>query len=118
MVNGELALKASDWINQQRCLHYKAMAQRESNDLSSNMLSREEIFKIMRVKPVRQMINGVDYFYSLLAKKNKKFILTNMRFLLIKGIESISYARDPGKDIKVPFLSVYELPNPKDTIDL
>lgn len=45
-------------------------------------------------KPFTQNIYGIDYTYSLLPKKQRNFVLTNDRFLLVRGIESISYARE------------------------
>ena len=37
-------------------------------------------------KPFTQKIRGIDYTYSLLPKKQRTFVFTNDRFLLVRGI--------------------------------
>ncbi len=52
-----------------------------------------QIVEYMKKKPYTQFLSGVELTYSLLQKKQDTFLLTHERFLMLKGIESISYAR-------------------------
>lgn len=49
-------------------------------------LSSAQILLAMKKKPFTQMIHGVEYTYSILSKKQQTFVLTNERFLVLKGI--------------------------------
>jgi hypothetical protein len=57
----------------------------------------------MKKKPFTQYLGGIEFTYSLLPKKQDSFLLTNERFLMLKGHESISYARAFPQDKEVPF---------------
>lgn len=37
-------------------------------------------------KPYSQIMNGIEYTYSIIPKKQKSFVFTNTRFLLLKSI--------------------------------
>lgn len=60
-------------------------------------------------------MNDIDYTYSIIPKKQKSFVFTNNRFLVLKGIESISYAREFPTNVPLPFRSPADLPKPKQT---
>lgn len=66
-------------------------------------LSGPQIHSHIKKKPYTQLIKGVEYTYSILSKKQKTFVLTNERFLFIKGIESIAYARNLSDKAQLPF---------------
>jgi hypothetical protein len=43
------------------------------------------------------------FTYSILKKKNEKFIFSNDRFFVIKGIQTIGYARSIPEKTLLPF---------------
>lgn len=53
----------------------------------------QQLKEKIRKKPFYEPIDNVQYTYSLLKKKNKSFFLTNERLLMLKGSQSIGYAR-------------------------
>lgn len=63
-------------------------------------------------------MNGIEYTYSIIPKKQKSFVLTNNRFLLLKSIDSISYAREFPSNAPLPFRTPADLPKPKTTFPL
>jgi len=48
-------------------------------------------------------IGGKQYTYSLLKKKNQKFVFSNERLLILKGLTSIGYARNIPDKVYLPF---------------
>lgn len=79
----------------------------------ASMSSSRKILSLIEKKPYSQDVQGVKYTYSILPKKQKAFVLTHDRFLVIRGIEEISYAKEFPKDAHLPFKSPTELPKPK-----
>lgn len=75
--------------------------------------SNRKVRATIEKKPYSQDIQGIRYTYSILPKKQKAFVLTHERFLVIKGIEEISYAKEFPKGTTLPFKSAVELPKPK-----
>lgn len=57
-------------------------------------LSGPQILSYIKKRPFTQLIKGVEFTYSMLSKIQKRFIMTNDRFLVLKGTESIGYARN------------------------
>jgi hypothetical protein len=57
------------------------------------MLQGTQLRSHIEKKPYTQKMNDIDYTYSIIPKKQKSFVFTHVRFLLLKSIESISYAR-------------------------
>lgn len=53
----------------------------------------KEIKTFIKRKPYTQRLEGDDITYSVLPKKQNTFVMTNDRFLLLKGTEFIAYAR-------------------------
>jgi hypothetical protein len=47
----------------------------------------------MKNRPYTQSLGGEELTYSILPKRQETFILTHERFLMLKGFNSISYAR-------------------------
>ncbi len=56
-------------------------------------MSNNQIKSLILKKPFSQIIKGTEYTYSIVSKKQKTFVLTNDRFLILKGVEMIGYAR-------------------------
>ncbi len=70
----------------------------------------------MKKKPYSQKIGNIDFTYSILSKKQQSFVGSNNRFLILKGIESIAYAREfPEKTITLPFNEEGQIPKAKAT---
>lgn len=58
-----------------------------SRVLESNLeLSGPQIHSHIKKKPYTQLIKQIEFTYSILSKKQKTFVLTNDRFLYLKGI--------------------------------
>lgn len=49
-------------------------------------LTGDQIKSLIKKKPYSQFLNGTEYTYSIVSKKQKTFVLTNDRFLVLKGI--------------------------------
>lgn len=72
----------------------------------------------MRKHPYSQILNGVEITYSIICKKQETFLFGNDRFLLLRGIDSLSYAREFPQHQRLPFSHPAELPPPKATFPL
>jgi len=72
--------------------------------------SSDQILRLIKVKPYTQMLDDVELTYSILSKKQQGFVLTNDRFLLLKGNESISYARSLHSGTPLPFRHYSSIP--------
>lgn len=81
-------------------------------------LSSNEIIQTMHKRPYTQFLQGQEITYSVLCKKQQTFLFGNDRFLLLRGIDSISYARNFPQHQKLPFSHPAELPPPKATFPL
>jgi len=57
-----------------------------------------------------QNIDGKQFIYSLLKKKNKSFFLTNERLLILIGNETIAYARNIPQQTTLPFYDSTAIP--------
>ena len=62
-----------------------------------------DIIQYMKKRPFTQYLGGIQFTYSLLQKKQGTFLLTNERFLMLKGHEYIAYARVFPQDKELPF---------------
>ncbi len=82
-------------------------------DSTLSALTGTKLRSHIEKKPYTQRMNDIDYTYSIIPKKQKNFVLTNNRFLVLKGIETISYARAFPDNVPLPFRSPAELPKPK-----
>ena len=85
---------------------------------SSTLLSSNEIIQAMRKRPYSQLLQDQEITYSVLCKKQQIFLFGNDRFLLLRGIDSISYAREFPQHQRLPFSHPAELPPPKATFPL
>jgi hypothetical protein len=72
----------------------------------------------MKKSPFSQILDGVEVTYSILSKKQSTFIMTNDRFLFLKGIETISYAREFPPKTVLPLKSMSEVPAFKSTFPI
>lgn len=77
-----------------------------------------DILMAMHKRPYSQLLQGQEITYSVLCKKQQTFLFGNDRFLLLKGIDYISYAREFPTHQKLPFSHPAELPPPKSTFPL
>lgn len=84
-------------------------------DSSQVGLSGAKLRSHIEKKPYTQRMNELDYTYSIIPKKQKNFVLTNNRFLVLKGIQTISYARAFPENVPLPFRSPADLPKAKVT---
>jgi hypothetical protein len=80
--------------------------------------STAEIFQNMRKHPYSQILQNQEITYSILCKKQQTFLFGNDRFLLLRGIESLSYAREFPQHQRLPISHPAELPPPKATYPL
>ena len=70
----------------------------------------------MKKKPYTQKIGTIDYTYSILSKKKQSFMGANNRFLILKGLQSIAYAREfIEKTTPLPFTEEAQIPKAKTT---
>jgi hypothetical protein len=76
-------------------------------------ISGPQLRRHIEKKPFTQRLGLIDYTYSIIPKKQKTFVLTNERFLMVSGIESISYAKAFPDNVPLPFRSVADFPKPK-----
>lgn len=81
-------------------------------------LSSNDIIQAMRKQPYSQFLQGQEITYSVLCKKQQTFLFGNDRFLLLRGIDSISYARAFPQHQRLPFSHPAELPPPKATFPI
>lgn len=81
-----------------------------SNSDSKFPQTSDQIYQIIKKKPYTQMLDDVEITYSILSKKQQGFILANDRFLLLKGNESISYARSLLAGTPLPFRHYSSIP--------
>ena len=49
-------------------------------------MSSIQILQAMKKRPYSQIINGVEYTFSILNKKQQTFVMTHERFLILKGV--------------------------------
>jgi regulatory protein YycI of two-component signal transduction system YycFG len=49
-------------------------------------ISSAQILQAMKKRPYSQIINGVEYTFSILNKKQQTFVMTHERFLILKGV--------------------------------
>jgi hypothetical protein len=75
---------------------------------------RQHIAKL----PFTQTIDFEKITYSLIPKKMKTMCMTHERFLLLKGIEILGYAREFPSNQQLPFKSLAEIPAPKTVVPL
>lgn len=85
---------------------------------SRGTLGGPQILALMKKKPYSQQLGQAELTYSVLSKKQKTFVLANDRFLLLRGIESLSYARTFPEATPLPFSDAAQLPPPKATFPL
>jgi hypothetical protein len=85
---------------------------------SRGTLSGPQILALMKKKPYSQQLGQTELTYSVLSKKQKSFVLANDRFLLLRGIDSLSYARAFPEATPLPFSDFAQLPPPKVTFPL
>lgn len=78
-------------------------------------LNSAQILQLIKKKPYSQLIAGVEYTFSILKKKQKSFVGTNDRFLVLKGIESLAYARVFPENTELPVKDAGALPPLKAT---
>ena len=75
---------------------------------------RQHITKL----PYTENIDGEDITYSVIPKKQQSFVMTHDRFLLLKGIEILGYARELDQRAQLPFHSLANIPSPKTVVQL
>jgi hypothetical protein len=80
--------------------------------------SPEQIRKFITVRPFTQTLDNEDLTYSIIPKKQQSFVMTHERFLLLKGIEILGYARELPEKQPLPFGSLAEVPAPKTVVQL
>ena len=80
---------------------------------TSLAISGSKLRSHIEKKPFTQRIDGIDYTFSMIPKKQNNFVFTNDRFLMVKGIETISYARAFPSNVPLPFRSVADFPKHK-----
>ena len=89
-----------------------------NNNFDSGVMptSPEQIRQFIMKRPYTQTLEGEDFTYSILPKKQQSFVMTNDRFLLLKGIELLGYSKEFPKDKQLPFNSMAEVPAPKNAM--
>ena len=88
------------------------------NNPSDTPTKPEEVKKFIMKRPYSQRLAGQEITYSILNKKQESFVLTHERFLILKGIESIGYAREFPEKQEVPFRTLEEIPKLKATVPI
>ena len=78
----------------------------------------EGIRQFITKRPYTQTLDFEDITYSIIPKKQQSFLLTHERFLLLKGIEILGYARELTANQLLPFNSLAQVPAPKTVIPL
>ena len=73
-------------------------------------LISEQLKEKIKKKPYLQSIEGKQYLYSLLKKKNQSFFLTNERLLILIGNEALAYARNIPEHVHLPFYEINAIP--------
>lgn len=69
------------------------MNQQDSFDSGMMPTTSEGIRQFITKRPYTQTLDFEDITYSIIPKKQQSFVLTHDRFLLLKGIEILGYAR-------------------------
>ena len=94
------------------------MNQPNNFDSGSLPTTPEGIRQHITKRPYTQTFDFEDITYSLFPKKMKTMCLTHERFLLLKGIEILGYARELSSNQRLPFNSLSEIPAPKTVVPL
>ena len=66
-----------------------------------------ELMALIKKKPHTQLIGGVQFTYSMVRKK--KFFGSDDLFLVLKGLDYVSYAKFNSK-MQLPFTEESQLP--------
>ena len=78
----------------------------------------EGIRSFITRRPYTEIIDEEEITYSVLPKKQESFVMTHDRFLILKGIEWIGYARELPENTQLPFGHFNKIPNPKSYVRL
>jgi hypothetical protein len=94
------------------------MNKQDSFDSGVMPTTPEGIRQFITKRPYSQTLDFEDITYSLIPKKQQSFVMTHERFLLLKGIEILGYAREFTSNQQLPFNSLAEVPAPKTVVPL
>lgn len=87
-------------------------------DMDSIPTTSEGLKNFITKRPFTETIDGEDITYSIIPKKQASFVMTHDRFLLLKGIEILGYAREFPQGAQLPFHALVNIPSPKTVIPL
>ncbi len=84
-----------------------------SNQSLPKEISSSVLLQRIKKKPYTQTIDDTDYTYSILAKKQKTFVFTHDRFLILKGTDTLGYSNFMPEEGDLPFKTIHDIPKMK-----
>lgn len=84
---------------------YKSIQQQPKEAALNPPNNSGELLNHIKMNPYTQVLSGLELTYSVLPKKQQTLFGTNNRVLILKGLESIAYARELPANKQLPFNS-------------